>query len=318
MAKPSGVEKILPAIGNLTAEECSKLKRALRERESQVEGSVVLQKRAENIKGCPHCGGVSFQKWGRYKGNQRFRCQDCAKTFSPITGTPLAGLRYQEKHIANAKYMVAGMTVRQTAQALGVNKDTAFRWRHRFLEAMSQMDPVELSGIVEADETFFRESFKGKKKGMPRKSKSRGAPASQRGLSREQIPVLVARDRSSGQTLTKVLPSRSAKDIGKALVPVLAMDAVLCSDNASAYRTLAKTLEIELRCVPANPKKRRKGEVYHIQNVNAYDSRLKGWMFRFRGVATKNLPNYLGWHRYLDVPKARPSPRKFLTGALGD
>ena len=101
-------------------------------------------------------------------------------------------------------------------------------------------------------------------------------------------------------------------------MPALAMDVVLCSDNASAYRTLAKAMEIELRCVPANPKKKSKGEVYHIQNVNAYDSRLKGWMFRFRGVATKNLPNYLGWHRYLDVPATKPSPRKFLMGALGD
>lgn len=318
MPKKSRVEKILPAIGNLTAEECSKLKQALKARESQVEGSVVLQKRAENIKGCPHCGSVSFQKWGRYQGNQRFRCHDCTKTFSPITGTPLAGLRYAEKHIANAKCMVAGMTVRETAKRLGVDKKTAFRWRHRFLEAMSQMNPSELSGIVEADETFFRESFKGQKKGMPRKPKHRGEPASQRGLSREQIPVLVARDRSTGKTLTKVLPSRTAKDIGKALVPALAMDVVLCSDNASAYRTLAKAMEIELRCVPANPKKKRKGEVYHIQNVNAYDSRLKGWMFRFRGVATKNLPNYLGWHRYLDVPTSKPTPRRFLTGALGD
>lgn len=39
-------------------------------------------------------------------------------------------------------------------------------------------------------------------------------------------------------------------------------------------------------------------------------------MFRFRGVATKNLPNYLGWHRYLDVPKTLPTPRRFLTTAL--
>jgi len=319
MQRKSRVEKILPAIGNLTAEECSKLKKALKARESQVEGSVVLQKRAEHMSACPHCGSASFQKWGRYKGNQRFRCQDCARTFSPITGTPLAGLRHGEKHIANAKCMVAGMTVRETAKRLDVDLKTAFRWRHRFLEAMSQMNPVELSGIVEADETFFRESFKGKKKDMPRKSKSRGEPAGQRGLSREPIPVLVARDRSTGKTLTQVIPSRTAKDIGKALVPALAPDAVLCSDNASAYRTLSKAAGIELRCVPANPKKKKgKGEVYHIQNVNAYDSRLKGWMLRFRGVATKNLPNYLGWHRYLDVPAVKPTPRKFLTGALGD
>ncbi len=39
---------------------------------------------------------------------------------------------------------------------------------------------------------------------------------------------------------------------------------------------------------------------FHIQNVNAYDSRLKGWMRRFDGVATKYLENYLGWRRMLE------------------
>ena len=39
-------------------------------------------------------------------------------------------------------------------------------------------------------------------------------------------------------------------------------------------------------------------------------------MFRFRGVATKNLPNYLGWHRYLDIPATKPIARKFLATAL--
>ncbi len=38
---------------------------------------------------------------------------------------------------------------------------------------------------------------------------------------------------------------------------------------------------------------RRQG-VFHIQNVNAYHSRLKTWMRRFNGVATKYLPSYLG------------------------
>lgn len=46
-------------------------------------------------------------------------------------------------------------------------------------------------------------------------------------------------------------------------------------------------------------KQRVKG-VYHIQNVNSYHSRLKKWMDRFNGVATKYLQNYLAWFRYLD------------------
>jgi len=40
--------------------------------------------------------------------------------------------------------------------------------------------------------------------------------------------------------------------------------------------------------------------VCHIQNVNAYDSRLKNWIRRFHGVAAKYLDSYLGWFRTLD------------------
>ena len=44
-------------------------------------------------------------------------------------------------------------------------------------------------------------------------------------------------------------------------------------------------------------------KIYHIQNVNAYDSRLKSWMQHFHGVATKYLESYLGWMRLLDREK---------------
>ena len=39
--------------------------------------------------------------------------------------------------------------------------------------------------------------------------------------------------------------------------------------------------------------------VYYIQNANAYHSRLKEWMRRFHGVATKDLDHYLGWRRMI-------------------
>ncbi|MCZ8064208.1 MAG: IS1595 family transposase, partial [Silanimonas sp.] len=39
---------------------------------------------------------------------------------------------------------------------------------------------------------------------------------------------------------------------------------------------------------------------WHVQNVNAHHSRLKGWIARFHGVATSYLPNYLGWFRALE------------------
>lgn len=36
--------------------------------------------------------------------------------------------------------------------------------------------------------------------------------------------------------------------------------------------------------------------LYHVQTVNSYHGRLKGWIARLRGVATKYLPRYLTWH----------------------
>jgi hypothetical protein len=35
--------------------------------------------------------------------------------------------------------------------------------------------------------------------------------------------------------------------------------------------------------------------------VNAFHSRLKNWMERFKGVATKYLDNYLTWFRFFDA-----------------
>ena len=47
-----------------------------------------------------------------------------------------------------------------------VYRNTAFRWRHRFLSLPEEQQPIQLEGIVEADETFFLGSFKGQKPGL--------------------------------------------------------------------------------------------------------------------------------------------------------
>src|SRR5271166_36153 len=44
--------------------------------------------------GCPHCGGDEIRPRGKANGKPRYRCISCCKTFNPLTGTPLAGLRH--------------------------------------------------------------------------------------------------------------------------------------------------------------------------------------------------------------------------------
>jgi len=312
-------------IAGMTAAEIATIQKVVSKREGQVEGAVVVQQRAASITQCPYCAHEAM-KWGNKNEIPRFKCKNldqnqdatkvCGKTFNALTGTPLAGLHHLDKHIGNARCMVEGMTLRKTAQTLGINKDTALRWRHQFLQTIMADQPQSLTGVVEADETYFIESFKGQRQGMPRKSKKRGTPAKLRGLSKEQIPVLVARDRATGQTLSTVVASRSAADLGNGLLPHLSKDAELITDGAFAYRTLARSHGVALRVVPKNKKHKTIGTL-HINNVNAYDQRLKKWMDRFHGVATKNLPNYLGWHRWLDAAKKRKTTaRRFLIAVI--
>ena len=93
------------------------------------------------------------------------------------------------------------------------------------MKAISDEQPKELTGIVEADEAYFLQSFKGQR-GLPRPARKRGGKAEKPGVSKEQIPVLVARDRS-GETFDRVLSAPSKEEIGKALLPILGKDTIL-------------------------------------------------------------------------------------------
>jgi transposase-like protein len=120
--------------------------------------------------GCPHCAGREIVGWGRSNGLLRFRCKSCGRTFNALTKTPMAHLRKKERWLAHAQAMIEGMSLAKTAKLCGVHPTTAFRWRHRFLRAPADDKPRTLSGIVEADETFILESFKGRWSDLPRKA----------------------------------------------------------------------------------------------------------------------------------------------------
>jgi hypothetical protein len=97
-----------------------------------------------------------------------------------------------------------------------------------------------------------------------------------------------------------VLKSDDSKQVTAALQPVISKDAILCTDGSRVLAASAKTMGVMHRPVNLAAGIRVVGGVYHVQNVNAYDSRLKGWMQRFQGVATKYLESYLGWFRAID------------------
>ena len=277
-----------------------------------------IEQRFSAAPACGHCGSAAFGSWGTASGLRRYKCkaEGCGRTFNALTGTPLAQLHRRDAWMDYTRALVDGVSLRKAAKRAKVSLDASFRWRHRFLQAAKTVQPAKVEGIVEADETFFLTSAKGSRTLVGRAPRKRGGKAKKPGLSEEQIPVLIVRDRH-GATLDAKLPDLAGDTIKSFLRPVVARDALLVSDGAKVYGSFAKEIGIEHKAVVARQGVHVVDGIYHIQNVNAYTSRLKGWMARFNGVASKYLTSYLGWRRLIEREGQSLTPHRHLAYALG-
>ena len=90
--------------------------------------------------------------------------------------------------------MTQSTTLRPIAKACGITLKTSFNWQHRFLKLLKDSQSNELGEIIELDKTFFRESFKGQKKDLPRLARKRGGSKKD---DCRKTPVMLARDTSN-------------------------------------------------------------------------------------------------------------------------
>ena len=287
----------------------------LRYAASQDVAVTLIEQTAQAGLHCPSCKSTHFHRHGQAHGLQRYRCVPCGRTFNALTGTPLAHLHHKTQWLAYAGCLLNSFSVRKAAEQVHIHRNTSFRWRHRFLTLAKTDRPRCLHGIAEADEMYVLESQKGSKH-MTRPARKRGGRASQRGISNEQVCVLVARDRT-GQTVDFVTGRGvlTKAKLHACLPPVIDRDILLVSDGHPAYPVFAKELGILHAAVNLRAGIRVRGTV-HVQNVNAYHSRLREWLRAFHGVATRYLPNYLGWRWILDARRIL-SPESLLRATLG-
>ena len=267
--------------------------------------------------GCPHCASREIVGWGRSDGLLRYRCKACRRTFNALTRTPMAHLRKKEKWLDHARAMIEGRSLAKTAELCGVHPTTAFRWRHRFLRAPSVNKPRTLRGIVEADETFVLESFKVDGRTFRDRRAGGAARPGIRDLNQDNIPVLVARDRN-GSTFDAVLPQVTSAAIGAALAGIVTPVNHLVGDGGLPIAGFARRAGIPFHAVPSPGKPSPEAPHLHINNVNAYHSRLKQWLNRFNGVATRNLPNDLGWRRAIEAWGDNLKPPNWILSAIGN
>jgi transposase-like protein len=131
--------------------------------------------------GCVHCGSMSVSTITRKKAKENkrtriYQCleKECGKQFSATSGTI-----FNDTHLPLTKWFLAialiceakkGISANQLTRHLGVNYRTAWHLAHRIRAAMVEGD-FQLTGEVEADETYVGAKVLRKGKPYPKKDK---------------------------------------------------------------------------------------------------------------------------------------------------
>ncbi|MCI1722415.1 MAG: IS1595 family transposase [Lachnospiraceae bacterium] len=247
---------------------------------------------------CPDCGGRAVKNGRNASGHQTYRCTKCGKRFTSLTGTFMQGTR---KDAGTWRIFLDGLlnshTLEDIAKASGISVTTAFYWRQKVFDALLELNgDVSLSGVIEADETFILDDFKGnhKKFVLPRPARRHISKAAVAGLSKCQVCVPCMMDSNgNAKALITNTGKIDAKTLDAAFGDAVVPGSIMCSDAATVYRRFSASRSITLYQIP--PKKHKSGP-YDIQKINALHHDLKDLLEKdTRGVASKYANGYIAF-----------------------
>lgn len=218
---------------------------------------------------CPNCGSIAVVHNGvNNAGIQRFRCQDCGKSFTRFTGTLLEKSRFPWEVWVTVLRMTLNSDSLKDIQTVlerdygceGINIKTVFSMRMKLIHAMAAIEPPTLTGVVQMDESFVRESQKGHNlelvsylKGVERKPRYGRRPSKFGTMGPEFATILTAVD-FRGYCVCKVVA------LGRA-TPDSVIDLYenhchgvdyICSDANSIYNDACDLLDIPHYVRPSN------------------------------------------------------------------
>jgi hypothetical protein len=199
------------------------------------------------------------------------------------------GVHEKGKMLEYIKCMSAGMSLRECARIAHISLTTSFFWRHRILCALQSFeDNVNFFGIVELEELLMNYSEKGKKRRDKKEIKklNKKKPT--------KVAVLAATDRSGNILFKKLEENRvQAGHISDFLKSRISENSVICGSNKKAFKSVNAE---HIKHKEITNKNKMKQGIYSVSTVHNKITDFVGWIYyKFRGVATKYLTNYIMW-----------------------
>lgn len=209
---------------------------------------------------CPHCGseaphyflnatmpGGRRTRTGSVTERRVWKCRDCRKQFSVITGTVMHGTKAPIRVWLFVIFEMAanknGIAALEIQRKYGVANRTAWFMCHRVREAMLRTDKTKMIGTIVADETWIG--------GDPTNRHTHLAPKEPRipvpfvpGTNKktDKTPVMTLICSEDGEARSQVIANVSAKTLRKVITEnVEAARSVLHTDSAPGYRQVGQS-----------------------------------------------------------------------------
>lgn len=255
---------------------------------------------------CQHCG--STRRFSRIARHHLWRCGDCKRDFSVRKGTVFEESRLPLRKWFAAIWLVAvnrkGIPSTQLAREIGVSQKTAWFMLGRLREVTAAMNGLVgvISGIVEADETYFG----GKAKNMHKRDRDRNIKGRGPG-GKTAVVGAVSRD---GHAKAQPVASVDSGSLQAFVRSNVAAGSVLMTDGNPGYNALSG--EYEHHVVQHSVGEYVRG-MAHTNGVESFWSLLKR---AYVGVFHQMSPKHL--HRYVDEFAARWNMGKMPSGSRVD
>ncbi len=237
----------------------------------------------DNNPECPYC---KSHKHTKEKTAHRYHCNNCNTSYRVTVGTIFhkTKLDLQKWFLAIALVINAkkGISARQLARDIEVNKNTAWYLLMRLREAMLD-DSDLLKGVIEMDETYVG--------GKPRKGKNtKDINISRRGRGTKKIPVVGMIERG-GKVKAKVVKKVNSSQLRKLVRRDINLpESTLITDQFKGYLNVSRIVEHK---VINHSKSYCDGEI-HTNSIEGFWSLLKrGIVGQYHKVSLRHLQKYV-------------------------